>query len=105
MAKRVKVTDELLQQLNLAQQKHTAELLASPYNRFGDDWGDDTNAALTLSRTLFEMVWDQSCVDDLDVWLNTPYDESKATITLPTLGPVDQLKECGGCDGYAPELD
>lgn len=104
MAQHIVVTEDLLFKLNKEQQDHTAKLLADPYNRFGDDWGDDTEAALTLSTILFHMVWDEAAVQDLDVWLNTPYDENATTVDLPTLGTVEALAFAGGCDGYCPAL-
>lgn len=118
--KEVPVSEALLDALLWAQARHTAELLATPYNRFGDDWGDDTNGALDLMRTLFNMAWDQCDLVALDKWLNTPYDEDVDTVQYPAhrgfpagdphygeeppMVTLPQLGNIGGTDGYAPEL-
>jgi hypothetical protein len=110
----IQVTKDLLQALAWAQARHTGNLLLSPYNRMGDDWGDDTNAALELMRILFEMVWDQEDLVTLDAWLNSPrvYGD---LVRIPRAGQILDplatspntvlpLGDIGGCDGYAPEL-
>lgn len=108
MAKRVEVTEKLLYDLVHAQAKWTAELLTNPYNRFGDDWGDYTDGALTAMTILFNMYRDgNNELGALDTWLNTPEGEE-------TDGNVDLSRGFGnywveapsslGCDGLCPEL-
>ena len=100
--RKVEVTEELLWALVWAQARHTAALLVNPYNRMGDDWGDDTAAALDTMTTLFNFVWDQADTESCETWLNTPYNEENPEVQLAH-GRVMSLGN-QGCDGVCPEL-
>ncbi len=102
--KRIEPTKELLIELRNAQAKHTAELLTDPHNRFADDWGDDTNAALILMRVLFDFTWDEYDLEGFDKWINTPYDENADDLEITPNTHIVTLAHAGGCDGYCQEL-
>ena len=102
---RIEVDEALLDRLVKAQAAHTAAMLTDPYNRFGDDSGDYTNAALEAMRTLFELYWDQVDLEGLDAYLNTPEDEAdeRGEIVCGSIGRVTHLGMLA-CDGVCNEL-
>lgn len=83
-ATRIEVTDDLLTALCEAQANHTAAVLRN--HDFFDDGGDYTNSALDVMTALFHMRWDQSDLDALDKYLNTPPGAPDGMIDLPQSG-------------------
>lgn len=105
MATKVAVTEELLEKLVYAQARHTASLLTEPYNRFGDDWGDDTQGALDCMDALFQMYRDgANDLVGLDKWLNTPDEDYAGAETVETPSGTFIRLGRNGCDGVCPEL-
>jgi hypothetical protein len=104
---RIEPTEELLEKLVRAQAKHTADILTDPYNRFGDDWGDYTTAALDCMTALANMRIDQRDLDGLDVYLNTTKaeaEENSGLIDLPQSGGLTPHLYFCATDGICPAI-